>query len=166
MMHFLGAVSISISVYLVASNHIQKLVTRQKLYSLSAAFWEEFARFLSHTHASPKEIMLRLSAWPQYAPLLYPEDTVHHQTELRFSQACRKAIHESPLAGTEIESILLELAEVPGTSHLENQLEKMDTLCRRLRAITEERQRQIDSSLRLWRELAAMGSALVLILLL
>ena len=110
--------------------------------------------------------MLRLSAWPQYAPLLYPEDTVHHQTELRFSQACRKAIHESPLAGTEIESILLDLAEVPGTSHLENQLEKMDTLCRRLRAITEERQRQIDSSLRLWRELAAMGSALVLILLL
>ena len=166
MIHFFGVLLISASAYLTAVKHIEKIVLRQKLYMTSATFWEEFSRFLSHTHASPKEIMLRLSAWPGYALLEYPQNTVNYQAEFRFSKACQQAILESPLAGTEIESILLELAEIPGVSHLEDQLEKMGVLCRQLRTIAEERQKQIDGSLRLWRELAAMGSAIILILLL
>ena len=83
-MRFLGAASLALAVLMIGLSSIQTELSRQSLYSLSAAFWSEFRRFLADTHAPPGEILRRLSGFARYRELDFVSGTLQLLPEHRF----------------------------------------------------------------------------------
>ena len=164
-MRFLGAASLALAVLMIGLSSIQTELSRQSLYSLSAAFWGEFRRLLADTHAPPGEILRRLSGFERYRELDFVSGTLQLLPERRFQEAYRLALEQSQVRSLELYPLLCQAGEIPGTVSLEHQLEQLDALLARMREITAAHQQRIDSSLRLWHSLSVFGALFVFIFL-
>ena len=159
-MRFLGAASLALAVLMIGLSSIQTELSRQSLYSLSAAFWGEFRRLLADTHAPPGEILRRLSGFARYRELDFVSGTLQLLPEHRFQEAYRLALEQSQVRSLELYPLLCQAGEIP-----EHQLEQLDALLARMREITSAHQQRIDSSLRLWHSLSVFGALFVFIFL-
>lgn len=164
-MRFFGVLLLSFTAFFVAAQQARNIVLRQKLYSDCAAFWSEFTNYLAYTRASPKDILLRLSRFRQYGRLDFVAATVEKQKELPFAQAYAEALEQSVLSGSEIEELLYAIGRIPGSSNLENQLEKMQLICRQLHAIVDEQQKEALEKTKLWQGMSYLSAAFVFIIL-
>lgn len=164
-MRIFGVFLLSITAFGAAFSQAGECMTRQKLYSLCAVFWNEFTNYLEHTRASPKEIMLRLSAFSQYDALDFVRGTVALQGELPFSEAYAAALENSCVRNLEIYPLLQEAGPIPGSSNLDNQLEKLGLICRQMERTAEEQRDITRERVKLWRSMSYLSAALVFIIL-
>lgn len=164
MMRFVGTLLLSGAAFLIVRSRIRSELSRQSLYTHSAAFWAEFARLLSDTHASPEEILRRLASYPRYQDLDFVTGTIGRLTRgKRFRDAYWEALEHSRAHALDIAPLLEEAGQIPGAFSLEHQLERLGTIVHRLEEIARTRQEHIDASLRLWHSLSIFAALFVFI---
>ena len=165
LMRIAGAGVLAASVFMAGFYCVRIAVSRQLLYSTSAAFWREFRRFLTDTNAPPGEITRRLARFPRYQKLDFVSGTLCRLPDFRFQEAYRLALEQSETRTLELYPLLLQAGEIPGMFSLEHQLELLDVLSERMEQISNSHQQKIDSSIRLWNSLSVFGALFVFIIL-
>ena len=108
LMRIAGAGVLAASVFMAGFYCVRIALSRQLLYSTSAAFWREFRRFLADTNAPPGEITRRLAGFSRYQKLDFVSGTLRRLPDFRFQEAYRLALEQSETRTLELYPLLLQ----------------------------------------------------------
>lgn len=128
-------------------------------------FWRDVANLLAYTKRTPKEIFQQLEKYPRYGQLAFVQQTC---TALRGGERFDKAYADALSEQRGLEELLptlKQLGNVPGSSHLQAQLEQLEFYCCQLEQCVQQLEKEKQEQGRLYRSLGFAGAAFVFVLL-